>query len=88
MIINELKRAVLARVVAIAVVHRRHIHPEAVHMVLAMEMAMHQIWAPYQRPHRVCSIRHQVSISLFHIGPFIEEQFLLLRFFSSVFYPM
>lgn len=70
MITNELKRVALARVVVIVVAHRRHIHPEAVHMV-EMEMVMHQIWAPYQHP-RVCSIQHQVSISLFHIGPFIE----------------
>lgn len=77
MITNELKRVALVRVAVIVAVHQRHIH-RAVHMVLAMEMVMHQIWAPYQRPHRVCSIQHQVSISLFHIGRFIEEQ---IRFF-------
>lgn len=62
--------------VVIVVVHRLHIHLVVDHMVL--EVAMHQIWAPYQRP-RVCSIQHQVSISHFHIGRSIKEQH---RFFS------
>lgn len=71
-------RAVLVRVVVIAVVHQLHIHPVVDRTVLEMGMATHRIWA-YQRPHRVCSIQHQVSISHSHIGRSIEEQ---NRFFS------
>lgn len=67
MIINELKRAVLVRVVATAVVLQRHIHRVADRMELVMEMAMHQTWAHYRRPHQACSIQHQVSKSHLHI---------------------
>ena len=84
MIINVHKRVALVHVAVIAVAHQRHIHPEAVRTVLAMVMVMHQIWAPYQRPHRVCSIRHQVSISLFHIGPFIRKKVRFVLFLHYV----
>lgn len=58
---------------AIVRAHRRHIHRVAVRMGLEMEMAMHQIWAHCQRPHRVYLIQHQVSTFHFHIGQSIKD---------------
>lgn len=86
MIINGHKRVALAHVADIAVAHQRHIRLEAVRMVLAMEMVMHQIWAPYQHPHRVCSIRHRVSISLFHFRSFIRRNRAIMLRFVFTFY--
>lgn len=80
-ITSELKRVVWVRAVAIVVVHRRHIHPVADRMALAMEMVMHQIWAHFRRHHQVCSIQHRVSISHFHLGHTING---LIRFYLCI----
>lgn len=83
MIISEHKRVALAHVVVTVRVHRRRIHQVVVHMVLEMEMDMHQIWAHYPHRHRVCLTQHQVSTLHSRIGQSIETRHIY-RLFCSV----
>lgn len=72
---------------AIVRVHRRRIHQVVARMELEMEMGMHQTWAHYPHPHRVCLIQHQVSTLHSHIGQSTENRSRsssIFRFFRSV----